>query len=130
MPLFEDRAAALAVAEANGTAYQGPATIYLALTTTLSTTDTPGTEVVGDGYARVEFAQTGWTHDGAGELSNTSDVSWPEAEEDWGEVLEVVAYTASSGGTELWYEPLDDGVIVANGQTFVIDAGSLVRQAV
>lgn len=130
MPLSEYAADLLATAEANGTAYQGPATIYLALMLTESVPATSGTEVSGDGYARVAFAQTGWTNNGAGELSNTADISWPEAEEDWGTAVEVAAFDADVSGNRLWSEPLDEDVIIANGQTFVTDAGSLVRQAV
>lgn len=130
MPLSEYAADLLATAEANGTAYQGPATIYLALMTVASTPDTTGTEVTGDGYARVAFAQTGWTNDGAGELSNTAEIAWEEAEEDWGTAVEVATFDASTAGNRLWSEDLTDDVIIANGQTFVIDAGSLVRQAV
>ena len=131
MPLSEHSADLLATAEAGGTAYQAPSLIYLAIMTTLSTPSTGGTEVNGDGYARPEVAPaTFWANDALGGLSNDAQQDWPEAAEDWGEVVEVAAFDAAEAGNRLWSEPLAEGVVVSNGQTFYIGAGALVRQAV
>ena len=131
MPLSGYAANLLATAEAHGTAYQGPDVLYLALMSTPSVPLTDGTEIAGDGYARLVFTPgSDYTNDGYGSLANANQLDWPEAGEDWGAVVQVAAFDASTGGNRWWSEVQDLPVIVATGQTYSIAAGALVRQAV
>lgn len=131
MPATDYTADLIADAVANGTAYQGPATVYLALTTTVPTATVPGTEVALGSYARAAFAQTGWTNNAAGGLTNTSDIVFPEATAYYGDdVVAVEAYTASTAGTRLWWIALLTPKTVVIGQTPKFLAGDLVLTVV
>lgn len=131
MPATAYTADLIADALAHGTAYQGPTTVYLALVTTAPTATVAGVEVTLGSYARVSFAQTGWTSSGAGSNSNTADVVYPAATADYdGDVVAVEAYTASTGGTRLWYIPLTTEKTIASGQTPKFLSGDLVLSVV
>jgi hypothetical protein len=131
MPLSGYAANLLATAEAHGTAYQGPDVLYLALMSTESVPSTDGTEIAGDGYARLAFTpETGYTNDGLGGLVNAEQLDWPEAVSDWGSIVEVAAYDDPTAGNRWWSEVQTLPIIVATGQTYSIAAGALARQAV
>jgi len=131
MPATDYTADLIASALANGASYQGPATVYLALTTTVPTATVAGTEVTLGSYARKTFAQTGWTNDDAGGLTNTADIEFIEATADYdGPVLAVEAYTAASAGTRLWYIELTTAKTITSGNTAKFLAGDLVLTVV
>lgn len=126
MPATAYTANLIATALANGSAYQGPATVYLALVTTMPTATVAGTEVTLGSYVRKSFAQSGWTNDGAGGLTNTADIAFVEATADYDDdVVAVEAYTLVSAGTRLWWIELPTAKTIVNGQTAKFLAGDL-----
>ena len=120
----------IADAVANGTSYQGPATVYLALTTTVPTASAAGTEVTLGCYARVSFAQSGWTNDADGTLTNTADIAFPEATANYdAAVVAVEAYDedgSSPPENRLWWIELTTPKSIVTGQTPKFLAGDLV----
>lgn len=131
MPATAFTAHLIGDAIANGTAYQGPATVYLALTTTVPTKTVAGTEVTLGSYARKTFAQTGWTNDGAGDLSVTADQAFPEATANYDDdIVAVEAYSAASAGDRLWWIELTTPKSIVTGQTPKFLAGDLVLTVV
>lgn len=82
------------------TAYTAPVTVYLGLTTTLPTEAAAGTEVAGGSYARVAVT----FNVAAGSLAdNTGAITFPAATADWGEVVGLEIWDASSAGNRLYY---------------------------
>lgn len=131
MPATAYTADLIADALANGAAYQGPATVYLALTITVPTATVAGTEVTLGAYARKIFAQTGWTNNAAGRLSNTADLAFPEATANYdGDVVAVEAYSAAAAGTRFWWIDLPTPKTVLAGQTPKFLAGDLVLSVI
>jgi hypothetical protein len=99
------------------------AAIYVALCTDATTPSdsSAGTAVSGGSYARqsAEF-----TVPASGSCSNSADLVFtgmPACT-----VAYVELYTASTGGTRVWYGPLASSKTVSSGDTFTIPAGSLV----
>jgi hypothetical protein len=126
MPATEYTAGLIADALANGTAYQGPSSVKLALVTTLPTPTEAGTEVTLGGYERVTFAQSGWTNNGVGGLTNTAEIVWPEATAEYdGPVVAVEAYN-TAGTYRLWYVVLSQEKTVIEGLIPKFLAGDLV----
>jgi hypothetical protein len=96
-------------------------TLYVALCTSAPDDANPGTAVSGGSYARQSCA---FNTPASGSTANSADVvftSMPSAT-----VSHVELYTASTGGTRIWYGPLASSKSVAAGDTFTIPAGSLV----
>ncbi|MEN6426096.1 MAG: hypothetical protein ABFE13_12075 [Phycisphaerales bacterium] len=106
MPATEYLANLIAVAAKGGTAYQGPATIYLELVSDTPDADTAGTPIVYTNYARTAYTQSDWASDGVGGLSNTTVITFPAPGGGEDTAVAVEAWTASSGGTRLWWEDL------------------------
>ena len=128
MPASEYTADLIASALANGDAYQGPATIYLALVTTMPTAGEEGTEVTLGSYARKSFAQSGWTNDDAGGLTNTADIEFVTATADYDDdVVAVCGYDddGDPSGNFLWWIPLTASKTIVDGQTPKFLAGDL-----
>jgi len=128
MPLTAYTANLIATAHANGTSYQGPATVHLALVTTTPTKTVAGTEqTLGVGnYARKSFATSGWTNDGAGGLVNTAELAYPTTDEDYDDaIVAVEAYSASTAGTRLWFIVLANARLVTSGTIPRFPAGDL-----
>lgn len=120
----------VAKAQCHGSAYQGPATVYLALVTDTPSKTVAGTEVTLGGYARAAFNQsTGFTDDDAGGLENTADIEYPEATADYdADVVAVEAYDDASAGNRLWFIVLATPKTVVSGQTPKFLAGDLTLE--
>ena len=109
-----------------------PQTVYLAAFTV-----DPGegsdfsNEVSGGGYARVDLAGKFGSASG-GQVSNNSDIVFPEATADWGTVTHV-AICQSSGGTSaedmLVTIQLSSGQDITSGSQFKIQSGKLTITA-
>ena len=126
MPATAYTANLIAKAAANGSAYQGPATIYLALVTDAPSATVAGTEVDDDDYVRAEVDISAWDDDDAGALSNDVAIEWPEAAADFsGDVEAVEAYTSTDGTTRLWYQILSAPVTFVAGDVPTFAAGEL-----
>jgi len=122
----------VAKAQCHGTAYQGPATVYLALVTTEPSKTVAGTEVAVGDYERVAFNQsTGFDDDDAGGLVTNVDVAYPEATADYvSDVVAVEAYDADTAGNRLWFIVLMTPKPIVSGMTPKFLAGDLTLELV
>jgi hypothetical protein len=124
-----DMADAIAVATENGSAYQGPATVYLAACTSLPTKSAAGSEpsTSGTAYARLALTQAGaWESDDEGGLTNHDDWLWDEATgAGWGDIVAIEAWdNATVGvGNRTWSMVLSTPVTIVAGQRLRILAG-------
>lgn len=132
MPATAYTANLIAKAIAHGSAYQGPATIYLGLATDLPSATVAGTPPDDASYARVAFDQTTkWDDDGAGTLSNNAKITWPTAAADYPEDVEAIeAFDAASAGNRLWYQPLSAPISYVAGDAPEFGIGELTLPVV
>jgi hypothetical protein len=109
-----------------------PATLYVALSTTLPTnTGTNVTEPVGNSYARVSVTNnsTNFPAATARAKSNGTDVVFPTATGSWGTITHFALYDALTAGTFIAWGALTVPVSVINGATVTFVTGSLVINA-
>lgn len=104
-----------------GSAYTAPATLYVALYTSAPSDTGGGTEVSGGAYARQTAAFT-VTADTA---SNTSAIEYPTATANYGTVVAVGVFDASSSGNLLAYGNLTTSKTVSTGDVFRFNAGAI-----
>lgn len=104
-----------------GSAYTAPATLYVALYTSAPSDTGGGTEVSGGAYARQTAAFT-VTNDTA---SNTSAIEYPTATANYGTVVAVGIFDASSSGNLLAYGNLTTSKTVSTGDVFRFNAGAI-----
>lgn len=110
-------------------AYAKPDT-YIGLVTTASSDTAAGTEVSGGSYARVQVNPNGgsspvWNTAASGALDNDDDIEFPQATGDWGTVVGVVVFDASSSGNMLCYDNGMEDQPVGDGDEVTFPAGSL-----
>jgi hypothetical protein len=79
-------------------AYTPPAAVYVALYTAAPSDSGGGTEVSGNGYARVEAT---FGAASGGEISNSSAVTFDPATGSWGEITHFGIFDAASSGNLL-----------------------------
>jgi len=116
-----------------GVTYTPPSTIYIALFTATPDDTGGGTEVSGNAYARVALnpSTTNWAAtNGAttttnpssgtsGTTSNNSAITFPTATpSNWGTVVAVGIFDASTSGNLLFWGPLSASQVVNAGSTF------------
>ena len=102
--------------------YAQPNATYVALFTTAPTPSLPGTEVSGNGYARVLASYAGAA---SGATSNLLDVNYPTATGSWGTITHFGIYDALSGGNLLMYNSLAVQRQVLTGDQVKFPAGQL-----
>lgn len=119
-----------------------PATIYLGLTTDACTDAGPGTEPVGNAYARVSVASSlaNWAGTQAaasttastgtgGTTSNNIVITWPTSTGAWGTLVAVRFYDAASAGNMIACIALNASLNVSgSGFTPSFPAASLTFQ--
>ena len=107
-----------------GNAYTAPTTLYVALYTVAPTDTGGGTEVSGGAYARqtAAFTVSGTNPTTA---SNSAAVEYPTATANYGTVVAVGVFDASSGGNLLAYANLDTSKVVSTGDVFRFNTGDL-----
>jgi len=105
-----------------GQAFTPPSTIYLALYTVAPSDAGGGTEVSGGGYARQSFTLTAAS---GGASENSADITFPTATSNWGTIVAVGIFDASTGGNLLMWADLTQSKTVNSGDTFKINAGDL-----
>lgn len=96
-----------------------PATVYVGLFTTNPTSDactTNGsTEVSGGSYARQSIASSAWssisTVGTSSQISNSNVITFPTPTANWGTVIGVGIFDASSGGNLLWWNSITSQTI-------------------
>lgn len=116
-----------------GSTSWAPATWYVGLSKTAPNADGSGfTEPVGASYARVAVTNnaTNWlaaiTSNGAAVKSNGAKITFPNPTGEWGVMAYVGLFTASSGGTPQYSNPLDAAITVKAGNSPVeFDIGQL-----
>ena len=88
--------------------------LYLALYTSATTDAGGGTEVSGNGYARIKIDRTtgAWSapvDDGSDgqKASNTAELQAPESTGAWGTVTHGALMSAATGGTQLYHAALN-----------------------
>lgn len=104
-----------------GSSYTAPSTLYVALYTAAPSDTGGGTEVSGGAYAR----QTGTFTVSGGTASNTSAIEYATATADYGTVVAVGVFDASSGGNLLAYGTLTTSKSVSTGDVFRFNASAL-----
>lgn len=87
----------------NGTAYATPAKYWALFTSAKGLTDNSSAkaEVTGEGYARVEAANSAFTTPSASVVKNANNVDFPIASSNWGRVTHVAIMDAATGGNVL-----------------------------
>lgn len=116
-----------------GSAYTGPATTYVGLSTSACSDGAFGTEVSGGSYARVAVTSSGsnWTGptSGNGTIANTNAVTFPAPTANWGSVTHWFIADASTAGNLLVCSPLTVSKTVNNADAAPsFSAGSLTFQ--
>lgn len=107
-----------------GTSYTAPSTLYIALFTTAPNEDgTGGVEVTttGTAYAR----QTGAFTVSSGTASNSSAIEYATATANYGTVVAVGIYDASTSGNLLAYGTLVSTKVVSTGDIFRFNTSDL-----
>lgn len=110
----------------NGTNLAAPVGWYLALFTTVPDNTGAGTEVSGNGYARMPITFT--TPSSIRTVRNSASILFPTATPDgWGQIVGAAVYDALSGG-HMWYQAQLMGVFpyVNPQERLQIPAGSVV----
>jgi hypothetical protein len=107
-----------------GSAYTAPSTLYVALYTVAPSDTGGGTEVSGGAYARqtATFSVSGTDPTTA---SNTAAIEYPTATADYGTVVAVGVFDASSSGNLLAYANLSASKVVSSGDIFRFNTGDL-----
>ena len=107
-----------------GNAYSAPSTLYVALYTVAPTDTGGGTEVSGGGYVRktATFNVSGTNPTTA---SNTAAIEYPTATANYGTVVAVGIFDASSSGNLLAYANLTTSKVVSTGDVFRFNTGDL-----
>lgn len=107
-----------------GNAYSAPSTLYVALYTVAPTDTGGGTEVSGGAYARQSAA---FTVSGTNptQASNSAAIEYPTATANYGTVVAVGIFDASTSGNLLAYANLTASKVVSTGDVFRFNAGDL-----
>lgn len=110
---------------ANGANY--PTNWYLGYGTGTPTDTSPGTEVSGNGYSRVVIANnvTSFPATTTQIKTNGSDLAFPIASAQQGQITTVVFWDAPSGGNPWLWFPLTSSMLVATNKGLVIPASAL-----
>lgn len=111
-----------------GTAYTGPANVYIALYTAAPSDSGGGTEVSGSAYARVQVVSntSNWSAPSTpGLTSNSSPIQFPEATGSWGTITHVGIFDAATSGNLLFHGALTASVAITTGQRFVFNTSQL-----
>lgn len=99
-----------------GQAYTPPASLYFGLFTASPSDAGGGTEVSGNGYARVAVTNnlTNFPAASGGSKQNAAAVTWPTATGSWGVVVAVGIYDASSAGNLLYWTTISSKTVDSN----------------
>jgi hypothetical protein len=103
-------------------AFTPPSTVYVALFTVSPIDSGGGTEVSGGSYTRQAATFNAASN---GFITNSADITFPQATADWGTIVSVGLFDASTAGNLLWYGDLTASQTVNNGNILKISAGSL-----
>ncbi len=102
----------------SGATWTNPGSVFLGLATTSFLDAGSGTELSGNGYARVEI--TFGTSAASGSISNTAAVEFSAATGSWGTVSHFGIFDASTSGNLLVHSALDASKAISSGDVFKI----------
>jgi len=112
------------------TQYTAPATLYVALFSASPGDGDTGTELTGNGYARVAVTNnlTNWSNTVSGQRSNAVAISFPQATADWLPAVSFGVYDAASAGNLLYWADFTSpaSYTVTSGVVASFPVGSLV----
>lgn len=111
----------------NQTNITAPTAIYVGLHTADPTDAGTGTEVSGNGYARVAITDKFGTASGTGgSLSSNDNITgFTASGGNWGTVSHIGIWDASTSGNLLFHTALDSSATVNDGDSFQISSGNL-----
>lgn len=111
----------------NQTNITAPTNIYVGLHTADPTDAGTGTELSGNGYARVEITDKFGTASGTGgSVSSNADITgFTASGGNWGTVSHIGIWDASTSGNLLFHTALDSSATVNDGDSFQISSGNL-----
>ena len=105
-----------------GTTYAAPTTVYLALYSDTQTDADGGTELTGNGYARLAIA---FDADTAGVTQNTSQLIYTASGGNWLQAQTWGIRDALTGGNLLIHAALETPETLSDGNTLTLAAGEL-----
>lgn len=117
---------ALQNAALRNTSFSSPAVVYIALMSAAGTYTAAGTELSGNGYARVAAtfaAPSDGTNTSSVQLSAAYQSPTPTA--DWAAAVAIEIYDALTNGNRLYSGPLASSVTAKAGVPVVISASAL-----
>lgn len=104
--------------------FTSPATVYLALYTSIPNPNNSGTEVSGTAYVRQAIT---WAAVGSGQTTNNSvTITFPAAGSNWGTVTYLALFDASTSGNLLMFAPATTSIAVNTGNVYQVNTGQLV----
>lgn len=109
-------------------AFTPPSTVYAALYTAAPTDAGGGTEVSGGGYARTAVTFGAASGTAPTQISNSANVDFPQATANWGTVVAVGIFDASTAGNLLAWGDLTTSKAINSGDIARFSTGSLVIQ--
>lgn len=111
-----------------GPDYARPATVYLALFSAAPTDVGGGTELAGNGYARVAVTNnsTNFPAAAGGSKSNGVEIAFAAATADWVQATHFAYFDAAAAGNMLRWGALDNPVTAHTGESVKFPAGTLV----
>ena len=107
------------------TAYTSPTAVYVGLTSTATTDAGGGTELTGGSYARVAVTFGAPAGGGAGSVSNSAEVLFPEATTDWSAATHFFIADALTAGNRLYHGALDAARTALTGDQIRFAIGAL-----
>lgn len=112
-----------------GSPYTPPGTYYVALFSTAPTDSTAGTELSGNGYARVAVTNNttnfGAAGSGGAARANATAITFPTATGAWSAATSWAFMDASTAGNNLVYGDLTTPKTLASGDTASFAIGAL-----
>lgn len=111
-----------------GGAFSPPSPTYFAAFTVMPTASGGGTEATGGSYARVSFTNnsSNWPASSGQTKTNGNAITFPAATANWGTIVGIAEFDASSGGNMLTFAPLTTPITINSGQTLIIPVGAAV----
>lgn len=102
--------------------YTAPSNVYVGLSTASFNDDNSGTELTGNGYARVEVT---FGAASSGTASNSAAVEFSAATGSWGTVSHFGIFDASSSGNLLIHGAFTSSKVIESGDILKINTGDL-----
>lgn len=105
-----------------------PDTVYIGLFTSEPSDGGGGSEVTGNGYARVAVTNnsTNWPDATDGEKRNGATITFPQATNSWGTIQWYGLFDASSGGNLMMWGGLANSIAPTSGDTPFFSAGGII----